>query len=300
MPTPRTPPIGPDALAAVDAMRLQGWRAVVDFAPKPTSSERLCAGVVTRTLVGEVAFSCALDARKMAHAFGPAGEALHDVAHKLCKSLADFWAGNEHAELWKPPFNGARLASLDRFSAKDVAEATERMFNRTSTLHTLLSAYEMQQKPSQRGIVERVRSAVQRDVNSRHLAKRFGRELILNGEAQPFKVDFLGQRYACYFLQLTQNAKGIEGNIERAYGKLYELQALRRLVKKPKKSLGLLDEERPNVFELLMVGDLSNVVQRRAIYQMEALADKSEIVAKVEASVGKAAERVYEQERQAA
>lgn len=283
-----------------DASRLQGWRAVIDFTPKPTSSERLCAGVVTRTLAGEVAFECALDARKMAHAFGPPGEALHDVAYKLCQSLAGFWTHAEAPEQWKPPFSGARVANLSRFSAKDVAEATERMFNRTSTLHTLLSAYDIVQKPNTRSIVEKVRSAVQRDVNSRHLARRFNRELILNGEAQPFKVDFLGQNYACYFLQLTQSSRGLEANIERAYGKLYELQALRRLVKKPKKSLGLLDEERPNVFELLMVGDRNNAVQRRAIYQMEALADKSEIIAKVEASVGKAAERVYEQERRAA
>lgn len=302
MHTPWTPTTSPDSssLALLDSMRVQGWRAVIDFAPKPTSSERLCAGVVTRSLTGEVAFACALDARKMKHAFGPAGIALHDVALKLCESLASFWGHNPNAELWKPPFSSARLASLDRFSAKDVAEATERMFNRTSTLHTLLSAYDMQLRPSNRGIVERVKSAVQRDVNSRHLAKRFGRELILNGEAQPFKVDFLGQHFACYFLQLTQSARGLEGNIERAYGKLYELQALRRLVKNPKKSLGLLDEERPHMFELLMVGARNDGVQRKAIYQMEALADRNEVVARLEPSVSAAAERLYNQERKAA
>lgn len=300
MQTPRTPPASPDSLAVLEAMRLQGWRAVIDFTPKPTSSERLCAGIVTRTQTGEVAFACALDARKIAHAFGSPGEALYDVAQKLCRSLAEFWAQNPDATLWKPPFSGARLASLDRFSAKDISEATERMFNRSSTLHTLLSAYDMQQKPNSRSIVERVRSAVQRDVNSRHLAKRFSRELILNGEAQPFRVDFLGQNYACYFLQLTQSPRGLEVNIERAYGKLYELQALRRLVKKPKKSLGLLEEERPHMFELLMVGERNDMVQRKAIYQMEALADRSEVLARLEPSAAAAAERLSYQERKAA
>lgn len=280
--------------------RTRGWRAVIDFVPKPTSSERLCAGVVTRTDDGEVSFSCAIDPRKMQHAFGDVGAALHDVALKLCESLATHWMHGLEPTLWEPPFTGARLVSHERFSARDANEATEAMLGRTSTLHTLLGAYELQQQQRNTGILERVRSAVRRDVNSRHLVKCFSRELTLNGEAQPFKVDFLGQRYACYFLQVTHSARGLENNTDRAFGKLYELQALKRLVKKPKKSLGLLDEERPEVFELLMVGNRNDPVQRKAIYQVEALADKGEVVARIESSPSAAAERLAMQERKAA
>lgn len=280
--------------------RTRGWRAVIDFVPKPTSSERLCAGVVTRTDDGAVDFSCTIDARKMQHAFGDVGGALHDVAHKLCESLAMHWRQGLEPALWEPPFKGARLVSHERFSARDALEAAESMLKRTSTLHTLLGAYDIQQQQRNTGIVARVRNAVMRDANTRHLAKRFSRELTLNGEAQPFKVDFLGQHYACYFLQVTQSERGIEGNTDRAFGKLYELQALKRLVKKPKKSLGLLDEERPAVFELLMVGNRNDPVQRKAIYQVEALADKGEVVARIESTPSAAADRLAMQERLAA
>lgn len=273
---------------------------MIDFVPKPTSSERLCAGVVTRTDDGVVDFRCAIDLRKMEHAYGDVGAALYDVANKLCQSLTLHWQRGLDPALWEPPFKGARLVSHERFSARDAAEATERMLNRTSTLHTLLGAYEIQQQLRNASIVEKVRTAVRRDVNSRHLAKRFNRELTLNGEAQPFKVDFLGQHYACYFLQVTKSERGLEGNTERAFGKLFELQALKRLVKKPKKSLGLLEEERPGVFELLMVGNRNDSIQRKAIYQVEALADKGEVVARIEPSASAAAERLARQERLAA
>lgn len=280
--------------------RARGWRAVIDFVPKPTSSERLCAGVVTRTDDGVVSFSCAIDPRKMEHAFGDVGTALHDVAHKLCQSLAAHWKQGIDPTLWVPPFKGARIVSHERFTARDANEATERMLNRTSSLHTLLSAYEIQLQLRNASIVDKVRTAVKRDVNTRHLAKRFNRELILNGEAQPFKVDFLGQRYACYFLQVTKSERGLEGNTDRAFAKLFELQALKRLVKKPKKSLGLLDEERPEIFELLMVGNRNDPVQRKAIYQVEALADKREVVARIESTPSGAAARLALQERLAA
>lgn len=284
----------------MNTQRVQGWRAVIEFTPKPTSNERLCAGVVLQTQAGEIVHFCAIDHRKMEHAFGTAGVALHDVAMKLCESLSLHWKITGQAETWRPPFEAAKLSRLDRFSALDTYEAAERILNRSSTLHTLLSAYEVQQQTRNAGIVEKVRAAVKRDVNTKHLARRFNRELMLNGEAQPFKVDFLGQHYACYFLQVTRHARGLENSTERAYGKLFELQALKRMVKKPKKSLGLLDEERPEIFELLMVGNRNDPVQRRAIYQVEALADKGQVTARIEPNASAAAERVAHQERQAA
>jgi hypothetical protein len=300
MQPPGTPSTQPQGIARPETNRLRGWRAVIDFVPKPTSKERLCAGIVVRADTGEITFSCAVDATKMEHAFGPIGLALYDVASKLCESLANHWLRGQNPKTWTPPFVGAHLVSLERFSAKDAAEAIERMLNRTSTLHTLLSAYEVQQQKRNASIVERVRSLVKKDVNTKHLAPRFNRKLTVNGEAEPLKVDFLGQRYACYFLQVTQNAKGLEVNTERAYGKLWELQSLRDMVKKPKKSFGLLDEERPSVFELLMVGDSNDPVQRRAIYQVEALADRGKVVMRIESSANSAAERLAHQEKLAA
>lgn len=297
MQPPRTPAIEPDRL---EPRRVQGWRAVIEFAPKPTSPERLCAGVVVRTEDGHVRNQCAVDLRKAKHAFGHAGETLHEVARRLCESLAEHWTENPDAQAWTPPFSNARLSDLNRFSAGSEDEGMRLMLNRTSTLHTLLNAYEIAKQTRPTGIVEKVRSAVRRDANAKHLAARFNRELTLNGEAQPFKVDFLGQHYACYFLQITRSPRVLEVNTERAFGKLYELQALRRLLKKPSKSLGLLDEERPQLFELLMVGDRQDPVQRRAIYQVEALADKGQVLARIESSAAAAAERLSHQERLAA
>ena len=167
-------------------------------------------------------------------------------------------------------------------------------------MHTLLAHYQIEQQPRSTGIVDKVRLAVKRDVNAKHLVRRFNKHLTVAGEGNPLKVDFLGQHYACYFLQITRSEKGLEANTERAFGKLFELEAVRRLVKRPKKSLGLLEDERPETFELLMVGNRQDPVQRRAIYQIEALADRKEVIARIEQTVTDAAERVSHQERRAA
>ncbi|WP_313074939.1 hypothetical protein [Melaminivora sp.] len=280
--------------------RARGWRAVIEFAPKPTSPERIIAGVVVRTEDGHVQSLCAVDERKAQHAYGHSGKALHAVAQQLCMSLASHWQATPDTQSWRPPFAHARLAHVSRFSAATALEGLQLMLARTSTLYTLFSAYELEQQVRSQGIVERVRALVRKDPNAKHLARRFGRELNVHGEAQPMRVDFLGQHYACYFLQITHSARGIEASTDRAYGKLYELQALRRLVKKPRKGLGLLDEERPDTFELLMIGNTSDAVQRRAIKQVEALADRGEVLARVEPSAVAAAQRVSALERRAA
>lgn len=299
------PTIGPPSTAAESGEltllgHTSGWRAVIEFAPKPTSPERVIAGVVVRTEGGEVYALCAIDERKAEHAFGMAGRALHAVADRLCQSLVQHWQSSTDAQSWEPPFAHVRLASVTRFSAATPLEGLQHMLNRTSMLHTLFAAYEIEQQSRTVGIVERVRAAVRKDVNAKHLARRFNRELNVHGEAQPLKVDFLGQHYACYFLQITRSTRGIDASTDRAYGKLYELQALRRLVKKPTKKLGLLDEERPDTFELLMIGDISDAVQRRAIKQVEALADRGEVLARIEPSAAAAAERLSGQERRSA
>lgn len=299
MPSTRTPSIGPEG-ASTALTRVQGRRASIEFAPKPTSTESLCAGVVVQTDDGLVQYLCTVDKRKMEHAFGPAGRALHDVAEKLCQSLAGHWAQGRRPQDWKPPFNNARLSSLDAFSGRTAREAMAMFLDRTSTLHTLLSQYQIEQQTQSTGIVNKVRGAIQRDVNAKHLMRRFNKQLTVAGEGSPLKVDFLGQHYACYFLQLTRSEKGLQANTERAFGKLFELEAVRRLVKKPKKSLGLLEDERPEVFELLMVGNRQDPIQRRAIYQIEALAGRKEVIARIEQTATDAAERVSQQERRAA
>lgn len=300
MPTTGTPPTATESSPIAAPNHTSGWRAVIDFAPKPTSPERVIAGVVVRTESDEVYALCAIDERKAEHAFGMAGRALHAIADRLCLSLVHHWQTSSQVEAWEPPFANARLASVSRFSASTPLAGMQLMLNRTSTLHTLFSAYEIEQQTRNIGIVERVRTAVRKDANAKHLVRRFNRELNVHGEAQPLKVDFLGRHYACYFVQITRSTRGIDASTDRAYGKLYELQALRRLVKRPTKKLGLLDEERPDTFELLMIGDASDPVQRRAIKQVEALADRGEVLARVEATATAAAERLSAQERRAA
>lgn len=275
-------------------------RAVIDFAPKPTSSERLVAGVVTRLDSGDVSYTCAIDERRMEHAFGSAGATFYNIAQQLCESLAQHWQHHADAKAWQPPFSNASLADLSRFSAGTAKEGQSSMLGRTSAWHTLLQSYDIAQAVQPQGIVARVKSAISKDPNSKYLAKRFGRELSLGDQAQPLKVDFLGQNLACYFLQITQSTRGLDGNADRAFARLYELQALRKFIKKPPKVLGLLPEERPDTFELMMIGDRSNAVQRRAIYQVEALADKGHVIARAVPNVQAAAEQVADKERLAA
>lgn len=300
-------PIRPPAAKAFDltsippmAWAVKGQRAVVEFAPKPTSSERLVAGIVTKLESGEVSHACALDQRKMEHAFGDDGAAMYAIAEELCRSLGQHWQNTGAADSWVPPFGGARIAELTRFSGRTVEEAHATMLNRVSTFTTLLSTYDIADTKRPTSIVARVRSAVKRDVNAKHLTKRFNRELNLGDSAGPMRVDFLGQHYACYFLQITSSSRGLDLNTGLAFGKLYELDALQRFVKKPKNTLGLLEDERPSKFELVMVGNRSDSVQRRAIYQVEAIADKRSTRVQVMASANAAAEHVSDRERLAA
>lgn len=279
--------------------RVSGWRAVIEFTPKPTSSEKLCAGVIIRTENGHVQALCAIDERKALHAFGMAGQALHSVAQHLCSSLLEHWKHNP-AETWIPPFFNARIENLSRFSASSADEALELMLRRSSTIHSLFNAYVITQQQHNQGIVSRVKSAIQHDNNAKHLAKRFNKKLTFDGDIHPLQVDFWGKHYACYFLQVTSNVRGLEVNTERAYGKLFELAALKHILKKPSNKIGLWNDERPEVFELLMVGDRNDPIQKRVINQVLALADGQKIVARTEPNHIAAAERVASKERQVA
>lgn len=273
---------------------------LIDFAPQPGSNERLCAGVVSRLDTGEVQYECAIDPRKAEHAFSAAGYGLWHAARALCESVAEHWAEATQVETWTSPFEGARLSEVQVFSARDHLSGNLQLLRRSSALYTLMEEYEVAKTERQSGIVTKVRSAIKRDVNAKHLQKRFEREIHVGDEAGNLKVDFLGQHFACYFLQITRSAKGVEATAERAYSRLYELQALQQFVKKPAKSLGLLEDERPTYFELVMVGAESDPVQRRAISRVTALADKGRIRALPLPSPEAAAEHVLAMERRAA
>ena len=299
---PSGPPSTPNLIDAVSGRqgRVAGIRAVIEFSPKLVSLERLCAGVVVRTDDGDVSSKCALDKRKAEHAFGLGGTALFEIANALCQSLAQHWKESGRLEDWVPPFEGARVARSGEFTARSSSDAIAQGLSVHSTLTTLLSHYEIAEQARQTGIVERVKTAVKRDQNAKHLSARFNRMLPLGQDAAPLKVDFLGQNFACYFLQIVKSQRHSEVNSERALGKLYELQVLRRFVTKPKKSLGLLDDERPKHFELVMVGSRTDIVQRRIMYSVEAMADKNAVRARVVESALAAAEHVANQERLAA
>jgi hypothetical protein len=288
----------PPSVGKIDSVR--GWRALIEFAPKPGSTERLCAGVVSRLDTGEVSFLCAIDQKKAEHAFIAAGHGLWHAARALCESLAEHWRAYGDVAGWLPPFESAKLNTVHEFSARDQMQGQLQLLRRVSSLHTLLDQYSMQVPDKSNSIVTKVRSAIRRDVNAKHLHKRFHREIHVGEEAGNLRVDFLGQRFACYFIQITQSTRGFDASTERAFGRLFELQALRRFIKKPSRSLGLFEDERPTKFELVMVADQGHSVQRRAVRMIEAIAEKSDIRAKPLPDVDAAADHVSTMEKRAA
>jgi hypothetical protein len=275
-------------------------RALVEFAPKPSSSERLCAGVVSRLSTGEVSYDCAIDPRKAEQAFGIAGIGLWHAARALCESLAGHWQRHGDSRGWISPFEGAKLGAVQSFSARSQQAGNLQLLRRMSTLLTLFDDYELQQQERSSSIVQKVRSAIRKDVNAKHLQARFQREIHVGERAGKLKVDFLGQNFACYFLQITHSERGVEATAERAYSRLYELQALKRFVARPAKSMGLLEDERPSRFELVMIGSQTDPVQRSAINLVTALADRDEVRARPLPTPEAAAEHVTAMERLAA
>lgn len=280
--------------------RVEGTRVIIEFSPKLVSMERLCAGVVIRTVGGEIHSYCAIDKRKSESAFGMAGAAIFEIAHALCQSMAKHLTEKNEPQTWKPPFEGASISRISDFTAFSVETEAKQTLERHSTIGTLLSHYIIPEQTRATNIVERVRGMVKRDANAQHLAKRFNRELNLGRNSGTLKVDFLGQNFACYFLQISRSSRQREVNTERALGKLYELETLRKFITRPKKSLGLLDEERPHQFELVMVGNTSDAVQGQIARQVEAMADKKVVRARVLSSDLEAADHVSTQERYAA
>lgn len=246
---------------------------------------------------GHVVFRSAVDPRRAEHAFGAAGAALAAVAQALCQSLADQWQKNPSAD-WVPPYGGAEF-SVSAFTASSINAELDFSLRQRSSLHTLLSAYEIPAMGKPASITRRVQSIVRGSVRNRHLAPRFNRLLQLGDQAE-LKVDFLGQNFACYFLQASPTLRGIEASAERAYGKLFELQALRRFAGSRPDAVGLFEDERPKAFELVVVGSREHEVQRRVIAQIEAIADSRDVRMRDLCSADEAAEHVADMERRAA
>lgn len=126
--------------------RVAGQRAVIEFTPKLNSVERLCAGIVVRLSNGEIQLRCSVDTHKAEHAFGASGAALAAVAFNLCESLAHHWQNTGSPEGWKPPFEGAKMARVTEFTARNADSALELAMGQQSSLHALLAAYEIPTK----------------------------------------------------------------------------------------------------------------------------------------------------------
>lgn len=216
---------------------MSGRRRLIQFSPGLVSSERLTAGVVLQLTDGSVHVRSALDAEKAEHAFGGAGVALTTLSQAMCRSLAEHWATMD-AKPWVPPFATAELVRENAFTAQSVDAAASFLLQEQSALHQLMAAYALPAQQRASNIVRRVRQQVKSNPRTEHLVPRFNRPLNIVDNGQPLRVDFLGQNLACYFMQLTESQRGIEGSAERAFGKLYELQALRRFVgQRPKLAL---------------------------------------------------------------
>lgn len=275
---------------------MSGRRALIQFSPGLVSSETLTAGVVLQLLDGSVHVRTALDAEKAEHAFGGAGVALATLAQAMCRSLAEHWSKMDPSP-WVPPFETAELVREDAFTAQTVDAAASFLLQEQSALHQLMTAYSLPAQQRASNIVRRVRQQVKGNPRTEHLVPRFNRPLNIVDGSQPLRVDFLGQNLACYFMQLTESQRGIEGSAERAFGKLYELQALRRFVSQRPKFIGLLPEERPGSFELVLVGNHRHPVRRQVLAQIEALADQRDVRMRPVTDVSAAAAHVARAER---
>lgn len=277
--------------------RVRGVRAAIFFQPQLLSIERICAGVVVRLDDGRTAVRVGIQAQEVIHAFGASGAEIHSVANHLCLSLAQHIEGGGTFEDWLSPFENAYIGKIGRVEGGQLEAILDTQISQNSMLYTLLNSYELPSVKQADGIVKKVKRVIQQS-KSHHLAERFHRELPVKTDALPLKVEFLGANYACYFLQISQSPRGIEDSTRRAHGKLFELQSVRGHFDAP----GTLDafEEKPRRFELLVVGDRTNPLQKSAWLQIESLADSSNLQTRILTTAAAAANTVAELEHQVA
>ena len=276
--------------------RVHGVRAAIFFQPQVLSRERICAGVVLRLDDGRVAGRVAIQAAEAAHAFGIAGVEIHAIAHHLCNSLVQHLNEGGDFSDWVAPFENASIDKLGRVEGANLSNLLESQTQQNSVIFTLLSGYEIPAAKAGDGIVKQVKRVIQNSKAS-HLAARFHRELPVKRDALPLRVEFLGANYACYFLQISQSARGIEESARRAHGKLFELQNVKAHFKGPQRK-DIFDEQ-PTKFELLVVGDRKSPLQNAAWLQIESLADSNNLRARLLGTPAEAASEVTRLERAA-
>lgn len=284
-----------NAAIDTDLARAKGERAVILFTPQVLSRERITAGVVVRLESGECAMRVAIPQREVEHAFGNVGIELYSVAHHLCQSLYEHVQAGHKFKSWTPPFAGAELGKVGEAEARDITSLLTLGLAHNSMLNTLLSNYEIPAANGNNSVVEKVRRAIKQNRKTEHLGPRFNQHVALGTEAVPMKVEFLGANYVAYFMQIPKTERGLEASTGRAHGKLFELQSLRRhFTDKP--FFTPFTDERPNQFELLVVGDKSDPVQRRAWLQIETLADANEMITRLIPDTDTAANEVAKRE----
>ncbi|MBB6320550.1 hypothetical protein [Paraburkholderia tropica] len=276
--------------------RIRGQRAAIYFQPQILSGERLCAGVVIRLDDGRIATRVAIQPEEVAHAFGASGAELYAIANHLCLALVEHLQDVGSFDNWIAPFESAIIGKLGRVEGAQLETLLDAQVRQHSVLHTLLDTYEIPNVKQVDGIVRQVKRAIQKS-HSPHLAERFHRELSVLSDALPLKVEFLGARYACYFIQISHSPRGIEESARRAHGKLFELQSVRTFFDGSPQDAFL--DERPSQFELLVVGDQTNDLQKSAWRQIESLADASNLQTRLLADASEAARAVMRYEHAA-
>lgn len=248
---------------------------------------------------GRVEWRCAIDEDRIDHAFGSTGRSLFTTARSLCNSLAESWSKGS-IRAWKPPFERASITEPVAFTAQSVDSAITHVLGQHSSLHTLLAQYEIPESRSTTGIVAKVRRSVKSRHNSEHLARFFLRNFAIDGSTLPLRVDFFGRRLACYIVLVTTSDKQVDVSSERGLGKMAELHALRSFTAHKRTSLGLLEDERPSEFELLMVGSEAHPIQGRVMQKIQMLADMKHVRARALPDADAAATHLIERERAAA
>ena len=256
--------------------------------------------MVVRTAQGHVEWRSAVDADRAGNVFGAPGRALADIAARLCESLAHAWQHEREAD-WTPPFEGARIAARSPFSASSLDSEFAHSLRLYSALHKLMSGAKVSSTRDSRGLVRVVQGIVRARLDSAYLAPRFSRHLTIGGSALPLRVDFLGRHYVCFMMRVTESPSQAEIAAERAIGRVQELQMLRKHVQRQGEGLlGLFDGERPEQFELLMVGDRQHPIQGPVLGRVEWAADQREVRVRTVGAPAEVAEHVVAMERRAA
>lgn len=275
---------------------VRGQRAIIAFQPRNTSFESLCAGVVLKLDSGEVSFRSALDGRKLYSAFREVGAALADIAQVLLSSAAEHWRANAELSNWVPPFPGASVPVVTRFSAMDIDSGMAHALNSHSTLHVLLGNLLVKER-SASSLVRRVAGHWRGQSSEKLLARYVERTVDFGDEHGSMKIDFWGQHYGCFFSSLSDTAPNSAMLVERAIGRIVQLQTLKEMSQAPQQTIGLFGELRPQRHELVVVGGGR---APKSLWQVDRFADKLELQIRNAASPAEAAEMVADRELKSA